>query len=71
MRAFKFQIKLGLFKGSGRLVVNFSCLRHGITKLGPQRITVKISEVNQAPLLEESSIVIKPVSKDPDTKIKS
>ena len=36
--------------------MNFSFLRHETTKLGPQRIIVKSSEVSQSPLLAVLSI---------------
>ena len=42
-------------KSRGRLAVNFSLLSYETTKLGPQRITVKSSEMSWPPLLTESS----------------
>ena len=36
----------GLSKDTGSLLVNFSFLRHETTKLGPQKIMVKSSEVS-------------------------
>ena len=47
----------GFFKGRGSKVVNLNSQSHETRNLGPQRITVKSSEVAQPTLLPESSII--------------
>ena len=42
----------GHFKGRGRLLVNFSFLHDETIKLGPQRVTVKSSDMSWGPLFE-------------------